>query len=138
MFRPASSICFSRSSSLFATEGTLLYFFGHIAFGVYPIIRSYGDFFVVAFGQQLCANSAKGSHLCQSSCRSSHQNLRYCSSHWFVLSDCPSVRGWEAVDMFWCIFSDSHSPLAYFEVNLVPLSVMIFLGVPCLVKTYRR
>jgi hypothetical protein len=120
----------SNSEICIATAGRWFGPSTHSTFGVYPMIRSNGDFFVVALGHELCANSANASQTCQSSCRSSHQNLKNCSTHWFVLSDCPSVFGWYAVEMFWCIFSALHSALANFDVSLVLRSEMIFLGTP--------
>ncbi len=70
-----------------------------------------------------------GNHWCQLFW-SSQKHRRYCSSHWFVRSDCPSVLGWYAVEMFWHILSAWHNPLAYFDVNLVSQSEMIFFGTP--------
>src|SRR6266702_3577041 len=89
-----------------------------------------GDSPVVSFGQLLCANSARGRYACQLSCRSSTQNRRYCSSHWFVLSDCPSVRGWYAVDIFCVIPVPLHRPLMNLEANFGSLSLMNFSGSP--------
>src|SRR6201996_4947141 len=137
-FCSAVSLIASSSSSRSATDGTDPGFSTASSRGVNPMMRSNGDFLVVSLGHMLCEYSAIGSHLCQSSCLSSHQNRRYCSSHWLVRSDCPSVRGWYAVDMFWCILRDSHSPLANFDVNLVSLSEMIFLGTPNRGNTCRR
>src|SRR6266702_2837835 len=68
--------------------------------GVNPMIRSNGVFFVASCG------------------------------HWFVRSDCPSVLGWYAVEMFWRILSAWHNPLAYLDTNLVSRSEMIFFGTP--------
>src|SRR6266403_1920379 len=58
------------------------------------MISSKGDFPVAALGQALCVYWARGSHLAQSVCAPFPNIRRYCSSHWLVRSDCPSVWGW--------------------------------------------
>src|SRR6266702_409214 len=63
------------------------------ACGLNPYSTKKGDSPVVSFGQLLCANSARGRYVCQLFCRSLTQNHKYCSSHWFVCSDCLSVQG---------------------------------------------
>src|SRR6266702_3541494 len=118
----------SISSSRFVTVGTLL-IPSQSVLGVNPMIRSNGVFFVVSCGHLLCANSVNGNHWCQLFW-SLQKHHRYCSSHWFVRSDCPSVLGWYAVEIFWCILSAWHNPLAYLDVNLVSRSEMIFFGTP--------
>src|SRR6267378_6480011 len=67
-----------------------------VARGSYPMSRRKGDVFVVALYHVLCANSATGRYVAQFVCLWLVQNRRYCSSHWFVHSDCPSVLGWYA------------------------------------------
>src|SRR6266702_1108739 len=98
--------------------------------GLDPNRTKKGDSPVVSFGQLLCANSASGRSACQLSWHSLTQNRRYCSSHWFVRSDCPSVRGWYAVEMFCVVPVPLHSPLMNFEANFGSLSLMNFSGSP--------
>ena len=65
----------------------------HSMRGWYPYSNSNGVFFVVAFGHELRVNCASGSHVDQLSCLVVVQNHKYCSRHWFVLSNCLSVWG---------------------------------------------
>src|SRR6266702_1509815 len=118
----------SISSSRCVTVGTLL-IPNQSVLGVNPMIRSNGVFFVVSCVHCLCANSAIVNHWCKLFW-SSQKHCRYCSSHWFVCSDCLSVLGWYAVEIFWRILSAWHNPLAYLDVNLVSRSKMIFFGTP--------
>ena len=130
MFSAASSrTCFSCLSHS-STAGVLASPFFQCIVGLYPMISSNGVFFVVSFVHWLCANLACGSHVIQSFCVSLQKLRRYCSSHWFVRSDCPSVCGWKAVDIFCCMPSVLHKSLANFDVNLVSLSEIIFFGSP--------
>src|SRR6266702_1986298 len=70
--------------------------------------------------------SANGNHWCQLFW-SSQKHRRYCSSHWFVRSDCPSVLGWYAVEMFWRILSAWHNPLvSILNVLRVALKILFF------------
>src|SRR6266702_5099010 len=62
------------------------------ACGLKPYNVKKGDSPVVSFGQLLCANSVSGRYVCQLSWCSLTQNRKYCSSHWLVHSDCPSVQ----------------------------------------------
>src|SRR6266702_3921215 len=98
--------------------------------GLNPYSTKKGDSPIVSFGQLLCANSARGKYACQLSCRSFTQNCRYCSSHWFVRSDCPSIRGWYAVDMFCVVPVALHSPRMKREANFRSLSLMNLSGSP--------
>ena len=90
---------------------------------------------VVSLGQLLCTNSATGRRCAQSSCRSFTQKRRYCSNHWLERSDCPSVQGWYAVEMFCWIPRTLHSSLVNFDANRGSLSLMILEGSPKRVKT---
>src|SRR6266704_952752 len=98
--------------------------------GLNPYSTKKGDSPVVSFGQLLCANSARGKYACQLSCRSLTQNRRYCSSHWFVRSDCPSVRGWYAVDIICVVPVPLHSSLTNLDANFGSRSLMNFRGSP--------
>src|SRR6266702_789918 len=93
-----------------------------------PYNMKKGNCPVVLLGQLLCTNSARGRYACQLSCHSSTQNCRYCSSHWFVHSDCPSALGWYAVEMFCVVPIPLHIPLMNLEVNFGSLSLMNFSG----------
>src|ERR1700744_589532 len=64
------------------------------------------------------------------------KNRRYCSSHWLVRSDCPSVRGWYAVEIFCRIPRILHSSRMNFDANRGSLSLMNLSGSPNLTKTY--
>ena len=90
---------------------------------------------MVLLGQLLCTNSATGRHCAQSSCHSFTQKRRYCSSHWLERSDCLSVRGWYAVEIFCWIPSTLQSSLVNFDANRGSLSLMIFEGSPKQAKT---
>ena len=70
---------------------------------MWSMISSNGAFFVVALGHELWVYWARGSHHAQLFCWKLVKIQRYCSSHWFVHSNCPSVWGWYAVLMFWSI-----------------------------------
>ena len=94
------------------------------------MISSNGGSFVVELGQALCTYCAIGSHFTQSSCQWLTNILRYCSSHWLVLSNCPLVWGWYAVLMFCQIPIHRHSSLVKVEAKRVSRSLMIDLGIP--------
>src|SRR6266404_6428092 len=87
--RRASIICSSRV----VTWGSGDFVTSQVARGSYPMSRRNGDVFIVALYHVLCANSATDKYVDQLVCLWLVQNLRYCLSHWFVHSDCPSVRG---------------------------------------------
>ena len=59
-----------------------------------------GDSPVVAFLRLLCTVDARGSHCSQSSGCIAVMSWRYCSIHWFFLSDSLSVCRWKADDRF--------------------------------------
>src|ERR1700691_2330184 len=67
-FSKASFLISSSCFSLAVTPGTGLGVDCQSSLGVNPMIISNGDFFVVALGIWLCANSAIDNHLCQSFC----------------------------------------------------------------------
>src|SRR6266571_1517586 len=100
------------------------------ACGLNPYSMKKGDSPMVSFGQLLCANSVRGKYACQLSCCSLTQNRKYCSSHWFVRSDCPSVLGWYAVEIFCVIPVPLHNPLMNLDANFGSLSLMNFSGSP--------
>src|SRR6266571_6666984 len=100
------------------------------ACGLNPYSMKKGDSPMVSFGQLLCANSVRGKYACQLSCRSLTQNRRYCSNHWFVRSDCPSVRGWYAVEMFCVVPVPLHNPRMNLDANFGSRSLMNFRGRP--------
>ena len=54
----------------------------------------------------------------------------------FVFSDCPSVSGWKAVDGFCLISRREQKCLKNVDSQLVPLSMTIVLGEPCLEKPF--
>src|SRR6266478_1279590 len=64
------------------------------AYSTCPMISSNGAFPVAALGQALWVYWASSSHFAQSVCALFLNILRYCSNHWLVLLDCPSVCGW--------------------------------------------
>jgi len=81
-----------RSSSILqsadgAVDGALV----QLTLGIHPMISENGVSFVVALGHALCAYWARGSASAQLSCCKLQIWHKYCSSHWFDLSDCPSV-----------------------------------------------
>ncbi len=117
-------------SSLWSTDGAFVLLSSHVVLGSLPMSRLNGELFVVALGQELCANWAIGKKSAQLSCCILLQCRRYCSSHWLFLLDCPSVWGWYADDMFCLIPSVSQRVLVNIDMNCVPLSVMSHLGMP--------
>src|SRR6266571_8241491 len=132
-FHLASLNCSTLSATCAIGDGLLI----QSARGLNPYSMKKGDSPVVSFGQLLCVNLARGKYACQLSCRSLTQNRRYCSNHWFVRSDCPSVRGWYAVEMFCVVPVPLHSPLMNFEANFGSLSLMNFSGSPNRGNMYR-
>src|SRR6266702_4172866 len=95
LLRPRCISC-SRSSTVW----TAVYLSSHFLRGSLPLCRLTVECFVVAFGQELCANWAIGSRSAQLFCCVVLQCGRNCSTHWLVRSDCPSVCGWYADEMF--------------------------------------
>jgi hypothetical protein len=57
--------------------------------------------------------------------------LRKPSTHWFVLSDIPSVSGWNTVDSCGSIPRFLYSARRNWLLNVEPLSETVVLGVPC-------
>src|SRR6266581_8465140 len=125
-FSLASFICCSRWS----TDGDFVVFSPHVVLGSLPMSNLNGEFLVVAFGQELCANWAIGSKSAQLSCWTLLQCRRYCSTHWLFLSDCPSVCGWYADEMFCLIPRTLQRFLMKIDMNCDPLSVMSLFGIP--------
>src|SRR6266404_3664281 len=80
--------------SLESIAGAREWVFPTCAYGTCPMISSKGDLPVRALGQVLWVYWASGSHLAQSVCAPFPNIQRYCSSHWLVRLDCPSVWGW--------------------------------------------
>src|ERR1700730_9743588 len=64
--------------------------------------------------------------------------LRYVSIQRFILSLCPSVRGWKAVLRFCLMPVALHTALVKCPVNLGSLSEMMRLGVPNRGRRWRR
>ena len=106
--------------------------------GCCPWFIKNGDSPVKAFGQLLIVNWTMDSQSVQSSWRYSTYSWRYCASSWFILSACPFVSGWYAVEMFWVIRRCLHNSRMYSEANWGPRSEMIFQGTPKIGKTWSR
>src|SRR5712671_3269611 len=68
--------------------------------GRYPKRTLIGVVPSVALTWSLCTAEATMSHWLQSPCWVFATRHRYCSTHWFLRSDSPSVWGWNAVDKF--------------------------------------
>src|SRR6266404_6803614 len=117
-------------ASLELIAGAREWVFPTCAYGTCPMISSKGDFPVAAFGQALCVYWASGSHLAQSICALFPNIRRYCSNHWLVCSDCPSVWGWYAEDMFRSMSRRWQSSLVKVVVKQGSLSDITFLGRP--------
>jgi hypothetical protein len=60
-------------------------------FGVCPMRRSNGVILVTSLGQALCMNWARGNNDAQLSYWKFPYMHKYCSNHWFILLDWPSV-----------------------------------------------
>src|SRR5712672_2223473 len=78
----------------------------------------------------LCTADATVSHRLQSSCCALVTRRKYCSTHWFLCSESPSVWGWNAVDKFCLapILLSRARPKC--DVKWGSLSEMIFDGSP--------
>src|SRR6266702_8938064 len=122
----ASFISRRRSSTL----GTVVRLSSHVVLGSLPISNLNGEFLVVALGQELCANWAIGSRSAQLSCCVLLQCRRNCSTHWLLRSDCPSVCGWYADEMFCFIPRTWQRFRMKIDMNCDPLSVISLLGIP--------
>src|SRR6266403_545182 len=81
-------------ASLESIVGAKEWVFPTCVYGMCPMISSKGDLPVVALGHALWVYWASGSHLAQSVWAPFPKIWRYCSNHWFVRLDCPSVCGW--------------------------------------------
>src|SRR6266702_8418560 len=113
-----------------STAWTVVLLSSHVVLGSLPMSSLNGEFFVVAFGQELCANWAIGSRSAQLSCCVLLQCRRNCSTHCLLRSDCPSVCGWYADEMFCFIPRAWQRFLMNKDMNWGPLSVMSFFGIP--------
>jgi hypothetical protein len=87
----AQSLVTSNHSLRWARSGRVEVVFVCHMLGVCPMRRLNGVILVTSLGQALCTNWARGSKDAQLFCWKFPYTLRYCSSHWFVLSDCPSI-----------------------------------------------
>src|SRR5580692_8055512 len=88
------------SSSLCLVAGTSSVTSLMFTCGLVPIRSSCGVYCVPSCFQELWAYSAIGSMSAQLSCRAVDHGQRYCSIQVFILSVCPSVLGWKAVERF--------------------------------------
>src|SRR6266478_6539032 len=113
-------------ASLELTAGAKEWVFPTCVYGTCPMISSKGDLPITALGHALWVSWASGSHLAQSVCALFLNIWRYCSSHWFVRSDCPSVCGWYAVLMFCLMFRFLQSSFIAVAVNWGSWSEMTF------------
>jgi hypothetical protein len=95
-----------------------------------PKRSSWGVCLVVSCFQELCAYSARGSSCAQLVCRPVVYARRYCSTQAFILSVCPSVLGWNAMERFCWMPRLLHSAVENRDANLGSLSEMILLGAP--------
>jgi hypothetical protein len=91
---------------------------------------SFGDRLVVLFLRLLCTSVTSSSHWVQSSGAMEVTRRRYCSTHWFFLSDIPSVWGWNAEDRFCLIPSFWVRARPKWEVNRGSQLLIILVGVP--------
>src|ERR1700720_1389465 len=123
----ASNMCFSRSTAIGLSSASARVM---LIDGLIPINSSCGVFCAFSCFHELWANSAIGRYSAQLSCRPLTQFRRYCSTHAFILSDCPSVLGWNAVDKFWLIPVALAIALEKCDVNRGSLSEIILLGMP--------
>jgi hypothetical protein len=85
---------------------------------------------VVEFFLLLCMAAARASQWVQSSGDVDVTRRRYCSTHWFFLSDSPSVWGWKADKRFCWVPSFCARALPKWDVNLGSLLLIIFVGSP--------
>src|SRR6266403_4399249 len=116
--------------SLKSIAGAKEWVFLMCVYGTCPMISSKGDLPIVVLGHALWVYWASGSHLAQSVCAPFPNIRRYCSSHWLVHSDCPSVCGWEAVVIFCLMFRFLLSSLIAVDVNRGSRAEMTFWGSP--------
>src|SRR6266436_6145176 len=117
-------------ASLESIAGAREWVFPMCAYGMCPMISLKGDLPVVALGHALWVYWARGSHLAQSVCALFPNIWRYCSSHWLVLLDWPSICGWYAVLMFCLMFRFLQSSFIAVAVNWGSRSDMTFWGRP--------
>jgi hypothetical protein len=89
-----------------------------------------GDRLVTSCFQELWAYSASGSIFAQLSCLPVAHVRRYCSTHGFICSVCPSVRGWKAVERFWVTPRLAQSAFEKCDAKRGSLSEMTRRGTP--------
>ncbi len=114
--------------SLESIAGAREWVFPTCAYGMCPMISSKGDLPIAALGQALWVYWASGNHLAQSVCALFPNIWRYCSSHWLVLSDWPSVCGWYTILMFCLMFRFLQSSCMAVAVNRGSQLDMTFWG----------
>src|SRR6266403_1367952 len=117
-------------ASLESTAGAREWVFPMCVYDTCPMISSKGDLPVVMLGHVLWVYWASGIHLAQSICALFPNIRRYCSNHWLVLSDWPSVCGWYVVLMFCLMFRFLQSSCITVAVNWGSRSDMTFWGRP--------
>src|SRR6266702_3900728 len=113
-----------------STAWTVILLSSHVVLGSLPMSNLNGELFVVALGHELCANWVIGSRSAQLSCCALLQCRRICSTHWLFRSDCPSICGWYADDIFCLIPRMWQRFRMKMDMNCDPLSVMSLLGIP--------
>ena len=85
---------------------------------------------MVTLTQLLCTAVASVSQLVHPFGSMNVTSCRYCSIHWFFLSDSPSVWGWNAVDRLHSIPSLVVRAFPKWDINLGSLSLIIREGSP--------
>src|SRR5580692_3781595 len=122
------AVCISSSLCLVAgTSSTISLMF---TCGLIPIRSSCGVCCIPSCFQELWAYSAIRSMSAQLSCRAVDHGQRYCSIQAFILSVCPSVLGWKAVDKFCWMPSALQIVFENLDVNCGSQLDMILLGMP--------
>src|ERR1700746_3545888 len=82
----------------------------------------------VLFIWSLCTVVAIVSQSAQSSCCVLVTRQRYCSTHWFLHSERPSICGWKAMERFCSTPSHERRACLKCEVKQGSLSKMTFMG----------
>ena len=98
--------------------------------GLYPSKIWFGDSPVVTLTWLLCTAVASASQLVHPFGSMDVMSCRYCSTHWFFLSDSLSVWGWNTVDRLHSIPSLVVRAFPKWDVNLGSLSLIIREGSP--------
>jgi hypothetical protein len=118
------------SQSLSVDVGTLVSLVSIRMVGLIPCRSSCGDLLLTLCFQELWANSTIGSMCAHMDGLSAVQGLKYCSTHAFILSVCPSVLGWKAVDRFCWIPVALQRAFVKWDANHGSRSEIILLGNP--------